>query len=206
MEHFMKSKFHGIITASLAVLLLCCGPAWAHKVAAYAYAEGDRLMGEAYFAGGDKAMGCPVELYDAAGKLLLKGQTDAQGAFSLPLPQAAPPLKVVVLAGDGHRAEYEVTAEDLGQKADAATPAQPAVATQASPAASPQAAGAAAVDAAALEQALAKVLEQKLAPLRAQLSKMAADQPSQLTQIVGGLGWILGLVGVAAFFLGRGRR
>lgn len=201
-----KNKFAMTFIFALAVSILCCASAWAHKVGVYAYAEGDKLMGEGYFSGGDKAMHCPVKLYDSQGKLIAEGQTDANGAFALPLPQAAPPLKLLLDAGEGHRAEYEVTAEDLGQSAEqAATPA----ARQASPApateqnASAPAAGAMAIDAAQLERIVGQAVEQKIAPLRAQLTKLAANQPSLLNQIVGGLGWILGLVGIAAFFLGR---
>lgn len=186
----------------MALTMLFCGQAWAHKVAVYAYAEGDKLMGEGYFAGGDKAMNCPVELYDSQGKLLAKGQTDGQGAFVLPKPQAAPPLKLVLNAGEGHRAEYEVTAEDLGveEGQPAAATAAPATSQQAAPAAGAALEG---VDAAQLERIVSQAVEQKIGPLRAQLTKLAADQPSMLTQIVGGLGWILGLVGISAYFLGR---
>jgi nickel transport protein len=74
-----------------------------------------------------------------------------------------------------------------------------------SPAASPSAPPAPA-DKAALEEAVARVLDRKLAPVNAQLAALAerADRVGS-REILGGLGWIAGLFGVAFYFKGRKR-
>ncbi|MCF8066504.1 MAG: hypothetical protein K9K36_14740, partial [Desulfarculaceae bacterium] len=118
------------------------------------------------------------------------------GAFSLPLPQAKPPLTLVLNAGAGHRATFELKAADLGVAAPA-------------PKASPAPAAAEPVaQAVAINQDLApqikKAVAQAVAPLRAQLAEMALrSNEVSLRDIIGGLGWIVGLLGLAAYFKAR---
>ncbi len=177
----------------IAALALAAAPAWAHRVNVFAYLEGNQLKGEGYFPGGAKAEGCKVELVDQGGKVLAQTVTDKQGAFTLPKPKAAPPLTLILYAGGGHRATYKLTAADLGQSPEK-TPPAPA------PAASPAAAGTkAAVDPAQLQAVVERALDRKLAPLRAMLARMEADRGIGVQEVVGGLGWILGLVGLAAW-------
>lgn len=67
------------------------------------------------------------------------------------------------------------------------------------------------VDIAALTKALEGALDRKIEPvirLLGQQQKILMEQKDRgptLSEIVGGIGWILGLVGVTAFFLGRSR-
>ncbi|KAF0235177.1 MAG: hypothetical protein FD177_336 [Desulfovibrionaceae bacterium] len=52
-----------------------------------------------------------------------------------------------------------------------------------------------------IEAAVAKAVDEKLAPLKLQLARMAEqDQSARMRDIIGGLGWIIGLVGIAAWF------
>ena len=53
-----------------------------------------------------------------------------------------------------------------------------------------------------LDTALDTALDQKLAPVRRMLSEQTQKGPG-LQEIIGGLGWILGLVGLAAWFKSR---
>lgn len=193
-----------------ALLLLLPGPALAHKVNVFAYLEDGALKGEGYFGGGSKAMNCPVKLLDAGGKLLAQGTTDKEGAFSLPLPSPLPrsaaPLTVVLEAGEGHQAEYQVTAQDLGMSDQPAT--QPDAQSDAqTPAASPAPAAAqpavSALSAAQIETAVTKAVASQLGPIKAQLARLADKDAVSLRDVVGGLGWILGLVGVLAWAKAR---
>ena len=54
----------------------------------------------------------------------------------------------------------------------------------------------------ATERAAERAVEKKLAPLRQMLERQAGDGP-RMAEIVGGIGYILGLFGVAAFFAAR---
>ncbi|MFZ5426589.1 MAG: hypothetical protein ACOZEN_06420 [Thermodesulfobacteriota bacterium] len=184
--------------------LFAASPLLAHKVNLFAVAEKGVITGEAYFGGGGKAVNSTVEMYDASGRLAATAVTGPGGAFSLPVPEGAkPPLRLVLKAGDGHGNDFTLTAADLGQApaADAAPPAQAAKA----PAAPLEAAGAAEL-AASVEAAAAKVLDEKLAPVKLELARLAAREDSaRMRDVVGGIGWIVGLVGIAAWFKRPGK-
>ncbi len=200
-------KIENLITRALVscgllmISLLMAAPAQAHKVSVFAYAENDQLKGEGYFAGGDKAQGCAVEVHDAQGRLVASGKTDAKGEFALPLPAAAPPLTIVLVAGQGHRGDYTLTAAELnasapdGQAAAASTPAPPPSVESA-----PAPAG---VGAEELERVVNQALDKKLAPLTAQVAKLAGERGVSLQDVIGGLGYILGLMGIAAYLKAR---
>lgn len=80
-----------------------------------------------------------------------------------------------------------------------------------SPAAPPPAPEVQSVDIAALTKALEGTLDRKIEPvirMLGQQQKILMEQQDRgptLAEIVGGIGWILGLVGVTAFFMGRSR-
>jgi len=184
------------------VLLAWPPGAQAHKVNVFAYAENGKLMGEGYFPGGGKAADCQVDLLDAQGKVIAQTKTSRQGAFSFDIPRAKPPLQIILWAGEGHKAHFKLTAADLGDQAADAQAAAPPQTVQPEPARTPGAA----VDAARMEKALARILDRKLAPLKSHLARLAANSDTiGATKIVGGLGWIMGLVGIAAFFMSRRR-
>lgn len=200
-----------LILALLAGVCLS-GEARAHKVNVFAVVQGGQVMGEGYFSGGGRAMNCPVEILDAAGAVVASAVTGPDGAFSAPLPAGAkPPLKVVLKAGEGHQNDFTLTAADMGAQGPAPAPAPAAAPVQepGRPAAQGPALGG--LDEASLtalvETATARAVEEKLAPLRLELARMAAqDGAARLRDIVGGLGWIIGLVGVVAWFKRPGKK
>jgi nickel transport protein len=191
-----------VVAGLLAALaLMQPEPALAHKVKVFAYLEAGALKGEGYMPGGGKAMNCPVKVLDAAGKLLAEGTTDREGAFTVALPQnlapQAAPLTVVLEAGEGHRAEFQMTAQDLGLADQAAAGKATAPET---PVAAPTGVG---MDPAQLEKVVSKALSAQLGPIRAQMGRLADKDDVSVRDVVGGLGWILGLVGVLAWAKSR---
>lgn len=181
------------------LILALAGMAQAHRVAVFAYVEGDQIKGEGAFSTGGKVVNQKVQVLDASGKVLAEGTTGQDSTFSLPLPKAKAPLTVVLDAGAGHRATYELTAQDLGQEA---SDRQSQEAGAATPAAAPSAP--AAPTAQELAPQIKQAVQQAVAPLRAQLAEMAlkAEEVS-LKDIIGGIGWIVGLMGLVAYFRAR---
>jgi len=100
----------------LAVVLLMLGgslvPAWAHKVNLFAYAEGDKVYTESYFADGQKVKGCEIEVVDDQGNKLLTGTTDDKGLFVFPLAKKQT-LTITVNAGMGHKNSYVLKKEEM---------------------------------------------------------------------------------------------
>ncbi|MCU0605015.1 MAG: hypothetical protein MUC33_20405 [Desulfobacterales bacterium] len=58
---------------------------------------------------------------------------------------------------------------------------------------------------AGIDKALEKALDKKLAPILRTLAEMQ-EPKIRLTDVLGGLGYIFGLMGVAAYFNSRGKR
>lgn len=181
------------------LILALAGVAQAHRVAVFAYVEGDQIKGEGAFSTGGKVINQKVQVLDASGKVLAEGTTGEDSTFSLPLPKAKAPLTVVLDAGAGHRATFELTAQDLGQEAPGSTGQAATVAT---PTAAPSAAAAPTVKDLAPE--IKKAVQQAVAPIRAQLAEMAlkADEVT-LRDVIGGIGWIVGLMGLVAYLRAR---
>lgn len=201
----MKFAFRLAAYCALLVSCLCLAVrAEAHKVNVFAYVEKGRIVGEGYFSDGAKAQGAAVSVRDASGRELAAVVSGADGSFSLPLPQAAPPLTIVLSASEGHQNQYVLTAADIGPGA-AQAPVPARAEPQASPAAPPADRSApAALSRDATAEVVDQVVEARLAPLKAQLARLAeqGDRVS-LKDVAGGLGWILGLFGVAAYAASR---
>ena len=120
----MGSLKIGLISLVAAVLLLLPrSQALAHNVTVFAWVEGDTVHVESKFSGGRRPVAAPVEVYDARGNLLLKGVTDEKGEFSFKVPKKTE-MKIVLLAGMGHKGEWTIPFSDL-EAVSAGTTAAP---------------------------------------------------------------------------------
>ncbi|MDZ7582574.1 MAG: hypothetical protein U5R30_18845 [Deltaproteobacteria bacterium] len=203
-----------VITAML--LLLSSSQALAHNVTVFAWVEGDTVYIESKFSGGRRPMGAPVEVYDDGGNLLLKGVTDGNGEFSFKVPKKTT-MKVVLLAGMGHKGEWTIPLSDLedleidtapraaesGAAPTAATEGQPT--GSAAPAMSGYPLFAEYVTAAEVRKAVEDALDSKLKPVMKLLAETRQAGPS-VADVLGGIGYIFGLIGVAAYFSSKRRK
>jgi nickel transport protein len=186
-------------------LLLCATAAHAHRVVVFAWVEGDAVHTESSFSNGRAVQGGTVEVYDDTDSKLLTGITDDQGRFAFPVP-ARGDLKVVVYAGMGHTAHWILTVDKIDRIADPDTDPAPPISTGAPSgvaehaASAPHAGAVSCVDAKAVEQIVRNALDNRFAALEVRL---AAQRPSPWREVVAGLGYILGLVGLAAYMHNR---
>jgi len=195
-----------------ALLLLClCTPSSAHRVTLFAYVDGDVVRVECGFSRSQKVRHGKIMVTDVVtGASVLEGLTDEQGAFSFrpsdAVLRSGHDLRISVAAGEGHLSDWVMTAKELRS-----LNAHPAAgdAAQTLPNANegePEAAAGRAAAAPALaglseqelEALVGRVLDAKLAPLKSELAQ-ARDRGPDLRDIIGGLGWILGLLGLAAY-------
>jgi nickel transport protein len=175
------------------------GGAHAHRVNVFAWVEGDTVFVEAKYPDGIKVHDGVIRVLDSSGTELLNGRTNAAGEFSFKIPKQED-LTVVLDAGMGHRADWPLSRQDLAPAGDASGPPQPAFAAAPQPA--PATADPGATPASGIDPALEKVLDRKLAPILKALAELQ-EQKVRLTDVLGGLGYIIGLVGVAAYFKRR---
>ncbi|HZF61332.1 MAG TPA: cobalamin biosynthesis protein CbiL [Desulfovibrio sp.] len=216
-----------VLLSTLFVIFTLALPhaAQAHRVNIFAWTEGDQVVAECGFNGGNKVKQGQVVVYDAAtGAKLQEGRTDDQGVYRFPVPAEgkAHGLRIVVKAGEGHQNEWMMDAAELAAIQTPTTPARAAEtkdsaqaaektspATQAVSTATPGAKGAAAptpsavgVSSGELQTIVNAALDAKLGPIRRELAEMRVSRPG-FSEIFGGIGWLVGLAGIALYFKGR---
>lgn len=96
-------------------------PADAHRVIVFAWVEGDTVYVESKFSGGKKVNAGRITVMDAEGVELITGTTDAQGEFSFKIPKKTD-LKIVLSAGEGHRAEWTISSAEMTMPAGSKKP------------------------------------------------------------------------------------
>lgn len=177
----------------LSSLLLLSSSAWAHRVTIFAWVDGETIHTESKFGGGQKVRGGKVLVLDTEGNRLLEGVTDQDGKFSFPVPQKTA-LNIVLDATMGHRAEWHIPLDEISgiQKIEAA------VSPGNDKSAPPQTPPRTAVSVAEIEELMERLLERKLTPINHMLAQIQQPGPS-FRDIFSGIGYILGLMGVAAW-------
>jgi nickel transport protein len=213
-----RSMIHCVLT--VVCLLLFVPPAAAHKVKLFATAEGPDIHGYAYYTTGGVPKDATVQVQDRDGNLLAEVTTGAEGQFTFTATERRDYQFALELA-DGHRASFTVTAAELPDSLPAAD-TQPArqpptdhTPTPASPRPPEEAAAAAQqilVDNTApveiaveeIERLVEQAVNNQIRPLREQLEHY--EEKIRLHDILGGIGYILGLMGLWAFFASKQRK
>jgi nickel transport protein len=173
------------------------GSAAAHRVIVFAWVEGNTVHVESKFPGGRKVHHGHVRVYDAEGKLLIEGETDEKGAFDFQVPGKSS-LRIVLDAGMGHRAEWVIPAKEVQgalpeMAKDPVEPQEP-TAHKGEAFTSP----ASGVTLREIEATVEETVEKKLQPIVRMLAESRQQGPS-FSEILGGIGYIVGLVGLGAY-------
>ena len=207
-----KTQLAAVILTALMLVLLCPPQAaLAHKVNVFAWIEGDTVHTESKFSGGREARQATIEVYDGQNNRLLTGSTDDNGKFSFKIPKATA-LRIVLIAGMGHQNEWRLDEAEVRQGLElggAAVPSVPADIPAPVPAPAVSTAAAAksppaGISAEAVQQIVEKTLDRKLQPIVSMLVESRQPGPS-LQDILGGIGYIIGLVGLGAYLKSRRR-
>jgi len=206
----------------LCVSLLCSlfsfpSPANAHKVNIFAYAQEGKVYAEGYFVDGTKCKNSVVEVIDSKTKEnLLEGKTDDNGRMTFVIPRATS-LKLVLRAGEGHQGEYVLTEEEIrsampAENRQTETRAEPKK-RDAPEKKQPKSEGlieerktvAPRVYSEELEAAVGKIIDSKLQPVMKILLELRekGGKPG-VTEVLGGIGYIIGILGIIAYFKGKG--
>lgn len=195
--------------AALAIAVLCllyADTAQAHRVNIFAWLEGDTIVTECGFRRNAPVKGGSVTvLDDTNGEELLRGTTDDGGRFSFPVPQAARNghgLSIRINAGEGHQNEWHMAASEFTALLPAGAQTLPATPPAQAPARAEKPAEHRPLTREELNAALHEALERQLAPLRRTLAERSEEGP-RLQDVIGGLGWIMGLVGMGLYFTRR---
>ncbi len=193
----MKNKLYLILIFTFLTIIMMDVSVFAHKVNVFAYVEGKEIYTESYFNDGKKCIDSKIEVFDNQGNKLLEGLTDEEGKFSLEVPSEDRDLKVVLTASMGHRAEYSISADELRGAVGLIKeePEEPVsiVSSETS-----------LVDLKEIQSIIEDTLDEKLKPIMREIKKSREDKISS-TEIIGGIGYIIGIFGIIAYFLSRKR-
>ncbi|ALG69286.2 hypothetical protein [Beggiatoa leptomitoformis] len=172
----------------LSLIIICwtiSNVAYAHKVKLFATVEGSTINGYAYFSGGAAVQNMPVIVKDNSGVVLGESLTDTQGRFSYVLTQKQA-VQLSINTGDGHQASYAIQADDVSITTENKATKQN-------------------VKTNLVEQPIQLLVEQavyqQVRPLREQLEKY--EEKVRLHDILGGIGYIVGIAGLWFFLQGR---
>jgi nickel transport protein len=207
--HIFNKRFTLNFTAiGLLMLPLFSATVFAHKVMIFAWVDGDTIHTRSKFSGGKKAVNADIMVYNTDDKLLLQGKTDQKGEFSFRIP-ARTDLRIVLNASMGHKAEWKISSDEI--------PGAPAPAQKKSehsgcePPAAPDNFLYKESDSQHLSTSftkeeirkiIEKTLDRKLDPVIKLLADLYSNEP-EIKDIIGGLGYIFGLAGVALYFRNR---
>lgn len=169
---------------------------FAHKVNIFAYVEGDTIYTESYFPDGKKVEGGIVEVYDSQGNKLLEGRTNKDGQFNFKLPKKDD-LKIVLTATMGHKASYILSKDELPDTVPISRP-------KGSGSGKSKVTESTQVDLEQVKRVIDNSLDEKLKPIMRELAKMQQKQVS-FTEVIGGIGYIFGIMGIILYFVGKKR-
>lgn len=181
------------------ILLLVIFPylLWGHKINIFAAVEGNKIYTQSYTSDGTKIKGGVIEVYDKNGNKLLTGQTDSLGEFSFIIPKRDD-LKIVVLGGMGHRAEAIVSADELPEiKKESIVRQQKKDSVIEVPKADFPI-----IDTILLKRMIENVVEAKIHPIVRMIAEQKRENVSFI-EVIGGIGYIVGIIGIIAFFMKR---
>lgn len=209
----MLTKVSSVLLFSL---VLAGTPAMAHRLNVFAWPESGTVATQSRFSGGSSARGALVSVRLASGgQTLLTGKTDEKGIFRFAPPREALAANsgviVVVRAGEGHQNSWPVSIEDLRTATASPTPAASAAvhaeskSADTKPLAPAKAEEKISLTAGELEALVDRAMNKRLAPLEMKLAQALNPDPTW-RDIAGGLGWFVGLGGIAAFLGSRKKK
>jgi nickel transport protein len=199
----------------MSIFIFSGTPVFAHKVTIFAWVEGDTVYTRSKFSRGKRVKNSSVFLFDSDGNKLLEGKTDDNGEFSFKITKQSA-LKVVLKASMGHMAEWTIPLEEINPEAvsNNSKPESDIKDSYETSSHSPTINSGTDIYAPIesyrisrreIKKLIDESLDKKLAPIMNILADSYGGGPS-LTEIIGGIGYIVGLMGVAMYFTSRRKR
>ena len=195
MEKRHNTTMYLLILFFASILIISTSlPVLAHKVIIFAWVEGDTVFTESKFSDGKKAINSQVLVFDKEGTQLLEGKTNNKGEFSFKIPKLTD-LRIILNAGMGHKAEWRIPESEIreagvSEKKRAGEFSQPINVG---------------LSKEEIKELIEESLDRKLRPIVRIINESQSKGPS-ITEIIGGIGYIFGLMGVAIYFKNRGKR
>jgi nickel transport protein len=183
-----------------ALLLFLPVPALAHQLHLFVQPRGATIVGQAYFSPGDvAARQIDVIARDPAGRELGRTKTDDQGNFTLPAR-----VKVdyhLTAEAPGHSDTRVIHAADLPDSLPADSPSSAEAPRPAAAETAPHDVAAILAGGPISIDAQIEALQKQIELLRLQIDK--SEQRLRFRDVLGGIGYILGIAGIALYVKSR---
>ncbi|MDQ7781614.1 MAG: hypothetical protein RDU20_01965 [Desulfomonilaceae bacterium] len=210
-----SGSFRLLLAAAVGMLFIG-HPCWAHKVNVFAYVEGDKIVVEGYFSKDRKAINCAVQFFDAGGKEIHGGKTDKNGRYVVPIADLGTldgDILITLSAGEGHKRDYRLRADEIpkpsGPSPGTAPSGAPVPASESRGASEPTKPETLDQERKTLEEVIEAIVQrenQKIMQMLGNQQRLLLEERNSgpsLQEVVGGIGWIVGIVGIIAFFMSR---
>jgi len=183
------------------LLVLCFQmPAHAHNVLASAYADGVTIEGEIGFSNGEMALpGSVVEVY-VGEEQVGTAETDEEGFFVWQA-QVRADHRFYSNLGAGHIADFILEAGDLPESLPGGSSSSSVSAGQTNISSSVGASSSADLNDTELARLVAKSVARQVKPLRKEI--IALKEKASFRDALGGIGYIFGIFGIAAWLSAR---
>lgn len=191
---------------SLATLLLALpAPALAllHRIDLWVQVVDQQIVVQACFSHGEPVANGKVKVLAPDESVLTEGLTDAKGKFAFTLAHPPEYVNVIVDAGGGHMAREKVTRHKLVRRTATQTALAPTSIPSGGRSATPTSVRVANPQLAEITVTLAR-MESTLLDLQEQLDDLSKPRTAvSLERVLTGIGFILGLTGVAMYCMAR---
>jgi nickel transport protein len=191
-------------------------PCDAHKVKMFASAEGEVITGYVYYTTGGKPKNVTVLVQDNAGKKLGEVTTNEEGEFTFTAETRQDYVFILELS-DGHKTSFTVTAEEFPDSLpfvntelcivpqEEQNPVKEELMTLATQETAPAKEETQPyIPLEEIENIVNKAVSRQIRPLREQLE--GYEEKIRLHDILGGIGYIIGLMGLGYFLGARKKR
>ncbi len=204
-----KNTMNSVFIFLICFFALFCSRAEAHRINVFAYTEGSDIVAQGYLGGKTRVVNSVIQIFDSSGNMIHEGMTNSEGIYRVSKTALGPisdQIRIVLQAGMGHQAEYLLALTEgnassenlLRPQTDSKKSSTSEVLTE--------------NETHAVIENLEKGIDKKLQSLNEKLdhiSRKLAENESrgpQLSEILGGIGWILGLFGIWAFCASRSNK
>jgi nickel transport protein len=184
------------VAVIIALIFTPMSAVYAHKVFVYAWHDGGTIYTESYFGAKRKVKDGLIRVFDLSGKKLLEGRTNEQGEFSFKCPQKTD-LRIVLEASMGHKNECILKAEELSDVPSAETEVFTSDSSE------KESIPTISTDKEMIKAVVEQVLDSRLKSIKKELAAIRNERSIGITEIIGGIGYIFGIMGLIMYFKSR---
>jgi len=165
---------------------------FSHKINVFTYKEGNKIFVEGYFSDGSPCKNSEIEIFDEKGEKIIEGKTNSDGIFSFDIPDKQK-IKIVLYADMGHKTETEMELKKETIKKQETKQEIKKEETKKEEQVF--------FDQMEIKKMVEESVEKSINTLIKEIEK--ERQKAKITDVIGGIGYIIGILGIYLYFKGH---